>query len=190
MIAEFGWPSAGYNMLKANPGHIEQAKVMRDFVARAEALGIEYNIIEAIDQPWKTNEGGVGPYWGLLDASRNVKFCLDRADHHQTTGSSPRLPLLLGLLLSLPLLKRAATPPSGRRRYLAITANIVGAWFAIVFAFWNRRIISSPAPPSRLVSVSCSWCRWSLIALARIEEIAAIAFGKATASPDHLPPAR
>src|SRR5262245_32242229 len=39
VIAEFGWPSAGYNLRNANPGRIEQAEVLRDFVARAEALG-------------------------------------------------------------------------------------------------------------------------------------------------------
>ncbi len=65
VIAEFGWPSAGYNFHAASPGRIEQAFIIRDFVARAEAYGIDYNVIEAIDQPWKTAEGGVGPYWGL-----------------------------------------------------------------------------------------------------------------------------
>ncbi|HEX5509216.1 MAG TPA: glycosyl transferase family 2, partial [Pseudolabrys sp.] len=74
VIAEFGWPSAGYNYKNANPGRIEQAQVLRDFVARADFYGIDYNIIEAIDQPWKTFEGGVGPYWGILDASRQPKF--------------------------------------------------------------------------------------------------------------------
>ena len=53
VIAEFGWPSAGYNFKDANPGRIEQAVVLRDFVSRAEAYGIDYNIVEAIDQPWK-----------------------------------------------------------------------------------------------------------------------------------------
>ncbi len=66
MIAEFGWPSAGYNLNQAIPGRIEQALVIRDFVARAEAYGIDYNIIEAFDQPWKTIEGGVGSYWGTV----------------------------------------------------------------------------------------------------------------------------
>ena len=74
VIAEFGWPSAGYNFHDANPGRIDQAVLLRDFVTRAEAYGIDYNVIEAIDQPWKTMEGGVGPYWGLLDASRQPKF--------------------------------------------------------------------------------------------------------------------
>ena len=74
MIAEFGWPSAGYNLRNAEPGPFEQASVLRNFVTRAEAIGMEYNIVEAIDQPWKFFEGGVGPYWGILDASREPKF--------------------------------------------------------------------------------------------------------------------
>ena len=39
VIAEFSWPSAGYNRRDANPGEIAQAEVLRDFVRRAEALG-------------------------------------------------------------------------------------------------------------------------------------------------------
>ncbi len=38
VIAEFGWPSAGYNLKDAIPGRLEQATVLRDFVSRAEAL--------------------------------------------------------------------------------------------------------------------------------------------------------
>ena len=64
VIAEFGWPSAGYNRGGAMPGRAEQAIIIRDFVTRAQALGIDYNIIEAFDQPWKTMEGSVGLYLG------------------------------------------------------------------------------------------------------------------------------
>ncbi len=64
VIAEFGWPSAGYNLKNANPGSFEQASVLRNFVTRAEAVGMDYNIVEAIDQPWKFFEGGVGPLLG------------------------------------------------------------------------------------------------------------------------------
>src|SRR6185312_13084691 len=74
VIAEFGWPSAGYNYHAAEPGRIDQAVLLRDFVTRADAYGIDYNIVEAIDQPWKTFEGGVGPYWGIFDAARQPKF--------------------------------------------------------------------------------------------------------------------
>ena len=54
VIAEFGWPSAGYNRHEAVPDPLIQAAVLRAFVSRAEAMGIDYNIIEAYDQPWKT----------------------------------------------------------------------------------------------------------------------------------------
>ncbi len=74
VIAEFGWPSAGYNLKRSNPGPFEQAVTLRDFVTRADKIGMEYNIVEAIDQPWKFFEGGVGPYWGILNAAREPKF--------------------------------------------------------------------------------------------------------------------
>ena len=90
VIAEFGWPSAGYNMHNAEPGRIEQAMVLREFVARANAYGIDYNIIEAFDQPWKTNEGGVGMYWGMFDAPREAKFAwtgpINDPDHWKLAG--------------------------------------------------------------------------------------------------------
>src|SRR5246127_4431545 len=104
VIAEFGWPSAGYNFHDAEPGRMEQAQVLRDFVTRAQAYGIDYNIVEAIDQPWKTMEGGGGPYWGLFDASRQAKFAwtgtITDPDYLKRAG----LAVLLGLLLSLPIL--------------------------------------------------------------------------------------
>ena len=74
LIAEFGWPSAGYNLRNADPGPFEQASVLRNFVTRAEAIGMEYNIVEAIDQPWKFFEGGVGPYWGILNADARAEI--------------------------------------------------------------------------------------------------------------------
>ena len=90
VIAEFGWPSAGYNFHQANPGRIEQAEVLRDFVTRAEAYGIDYNIVEAIDQPWKTMEGGVGPYWGVFDAARQPKFAWTGPDHRSRLRQARR----------------------------------------------------------------------------------------------------
>src|SRR3954462_15219838 len=74
MIAEFGWPGAGYNLKNAEPGQFEQASVLRNFVARADAIGMEYNIVEAMDRPWKSFEGSVGPYWGILNNAGEAKF--------------------------------------------------------------------------------------------------------------------
>lgn len=176
VIAEFGWPSAGYNMLKANPGRIEQAAVLRDFISRAEAYGIDYNIIEAFDQPWKTNEGGVGMYWGMFDASRHAKFSwaglVNDPDHWKLAG----LAVLLGLLLSLPILARGHAT-FGEAVTLAIAANVAGAWFATVFAFWQTHYFVFGAAFALGLGIVLL-IPLVAIALARIEEIAAIAFGR------------
>src|SRR4051794_11382736 len=176
VIAEFGWPSAGYNMHDADPGRTEQALVIRDFVTRADAYGIDYNIIEAFDQPWKTNEGGVGAYWGLFDASRQAKFAwagtIGDPDYWKIAG----IAALLGLLLSLPILAK----PSVTKREavsLAIAANCVGAWFAIMFAFWNGHYFV-PGAAFALGLGTLLLLPLVAIALARIEEIAAIMFGR------------
>ena len=72
------------------PAASSRRVVLRDFVTRADAYGIDYNIVEAIDQPWKTFEGGVGPYWGLFDASRQPKFAwtgpITNPDHWKLAG--------------------------------------------------------------------------------------------------------
>ena len=176
VIAEFGWPSAGYNMHNAVPGRIEQATVLRDFVTRAEAYGIDYNIVEAIDQPWKTNEGGVGPYWGLFDASRQPKFDwtgpISDPDHWKLAG----IALLVSVLLSLPLL--AMNGVTFRQSVtLAAAANVVGAWSAAVFAFWNGHYFV-PGAVFALGLGLLLLIPLLVIALARIDELAAIAFGR------------
>ncbi len=176
VIAEFGWPSAGYNMHAANPGRIEQAAVLREFVARAEAFGIDYNVIEAFDQPWKTNEGGVGMYWGMFDASRNAKFAWTGLVHDPDHWKVAGLAVLLGLLLSLPLLTRARTTV-GEAVVLAIAANAVGAWFATVFAFWQTHYFVLGAAFALGLGIALL-IPLVVIALARIEEIATIAFGR------------
>ncbi|WP_024578020.1 MULTISPECIES: glycosyltransferase [unclassified Afipia] len=176
VIAEFGWPSAGYNLKNANPGPFEQASVLRNFVTRAEAIGMDYNIVEAIDQPWKFFEGGVGPYWGVLNASREPKFAwtgpIVDPDYWKIAG----IALLIGVLLSLPIL-RLAHPTVMQAIMLAAAANGVGAWFATVFAYWNMHYFvfgSAFALTLGLILL----IPLVLIAMARIEEIATIAFGR------------
>src|SRR6202167_4053025 len=107
MIAEFGWPSAGYNLRNAEPGPFEQDAVLRNFVTRAEAIGMEYNIVEAIDQPWKFFEGGVGPYWGILNAAREPKFSWTGPVVNENYWKLATLAVLVGILLSLPILRLA-----------------------------------------------------------------------------------
>ena len=176
VIAEFGWPSAGYNLKNADPGRIDQAVVLRNFVSKAEAYGIDYNIVEAIDQPWKIFEGGVGPYWGLFDSSRHAKFSwtgpITNPDHWKLAG----IALLVSVLLSLPILAMAAVSVP-QAVLLAGAANIVGAWAATMFAFWNGHYFV-PGAAFALGLGTLLLVPLIIIALARVDELAAIAFGR------------
>lgn len=75
LIGEIGWPSYGRQRLGAEPGLVNEARFIREFAVRAELEQVDYNVIEAFDQPWKLREeGAVGGYWGVLDAAGNPKF--------------------------------------------------------------------------------------------------------------------
>lgn len=177
VIAEFGWPSAGYNLRNAVPGPFEQAVTLRNFVTRAEAIGMDYNIVEAIDQPWKYFEGGVGPYWGVLNASREPKFAWTGPVVDPDYWKLATIALLVGILLSLPIV-RLFRPTAMQTAVLAATANGVGAWVATVFAYWNGHYFvfgSAFALTLGLILL----VPLVIIAMARIEEIATVAFGRA-----------
>ncbi|MFK7966775.1 MAG: hypothetical protein AB8C46_22670 [Burkholderiaceae bacterium] len=75
MIGETGWPSAGRQRGPARPGNVAQAEFIRAWVAAANTHQIDYNLIEAFDQPWKrTLEGAMGGHWGMLDSAGEQKF--------------------------------------------------------------------------------------------------------------------
>ncbi|HET7122475.1 MAG TPA: glycosyltransferase [Bradyrhizobium sp.] len=176
VIAEFGWPSAGYNLKKGMPGPFEQAVTLRNFVSRAEAIGMEYNIVEAIDQPWKFFEGGVGPYWGILNAAREPKFAWSGPVVDDAYWKLATIALLVGVLMSLPIL-RLGEATVMQSLMLSASANAVGAWVATVFAYWNGHYFvfgSAFALTLGLILL----VPLVLIAMARIEEIAAVAFGR------------
>lgn len=176
VIAEFGWPSGGYNLKNANPGRIAQATVLRDFVARSEALGIDYNIVESIDQPWKVFEGSVGAYWGLFDAKREPKFSwtgpIANPDHWKIAAVA----VLIGFLLSLPILSIAGvTWPQAA--LLASGTHVVGAWGATVFAYWKGAYFVTGAAIALGLGLILL-VPLVVIALSRIDDIAAVAFGQ------------
>src|SRR6202048_3135767 len=176
VIAEFGWPSAGYNLKNAVPGPFEQAVVLRNFVTRAEAIGMEYNIVEAIDQPWKFFEGGVGPYWGILNADREPKFAWTGPIVNENYWKLAIIALLVGILMSLPIL-RLPEATVAQALVLSAAANGVGAWAAIVFAYWDGHCFVFGSAFALTLGLTLL-VPLVLIAMARIEEIAAIAFGQ------------
>jgi exo-beta-1,3-glucanase (GH17 family)/cellulose synthase/poly-beta-1,6-N-acetylglucosamine synthase-like glycosyltransferase len=75
VIGEIGWPSGGAAVGVARPTPAAQGLFVRSFLARAQVSGLDYYLMEAVDQPWKhATEGAVGAHWGMLDAGRQQKF--------------------------------------------------------------------------------------------------------------------
>jgi cellulose synthase/poly-beta-1,6-N-acetylglucosamine synthase-like glycosyltransferase/exo-beta-1,3-glucanase (GH17 family) len=178
VIAEFGWPSSGYNRRAAVPGRFEQAEIMRGFVARANALGIDYNLIEAYDQPWKsTIEGSVGAYWGLFDnQTREPKFTWSGPVTDEGSWKIAAIAVAIGILISLPVLGMAGVTLA-QATLLVAAAHAVGAWAATVFDYWvSHYFVAGAAFALALGTVLL--IPLVVIALGRIGDIAGILFGR------------
>lgn len=77
VITEIGWPSRGPTIGEAVASEINQARFVREFLARAAKKPYDYYLMEAFDQPWKQSlEGWAGAYWGMFDADREEKYSL------------------------------------------------------------------------------------------------------------------
>ena len=126
-IGEAGWPSAGRMREGARPGVVEQARFVRELMVAADKNGIDLNLIEAFDQPWKRKlEGTVGGHWGLLDSRRQPKFAL-----RGPVSGEPQWLLLfgasagLGMLLLVPAICRA--PRLSAARWIGFSSASVFA---------------------------------------------------------------
>ncbi|MDR3641777.1 MAG: glycosyl hydrolase family 17 protein [Humidesulfovibrio sp.] len=113
LIGEIGWPSAGRVRKDAVPGRVAQARFVRQIINTAVERGIDFNIFELFDEPWKANqEGTVGANWGLIDSNRHLKFPLTGPVSEKPYWFSAFLASsgLAGLLAALALFLR---PPRG-----------------------------------------------------------------------------
>lgn len=80
VIAEVGWPSRGPAIGASVPSKVNQAQFVREFLAKTAYKNYDYYLMEAFDQPWKVRlEGWAGPYWGMFDAERKLKYSLHGA---------------------------------------------------------------------------------------------------------------
>jgi exo-beta-1,3-glucanase (GH17 family)/cellulose synthase/poly-beta-1,6-N-acetylglucosamine synthase-like glycosyltransferase len=175
VIAEFGWPSAGLNRKDAVPSPITQAEIVRNFVTRADAMGIDYSIIEAFDQPWKTGEGSVGPYWGIFNADREPKFALAGTVEEPNFVLKVMAALAIGLLLSIPIFAIPGVTVA-QAGILALTAQAIAAWSANVVDYWATHYL---VLGSQVAMFAGGLLLIPLIVInqRRIEELAAILFG-------------
>ena len=146
MIGETGWPSAGRQRGAARPGPVEQARFVREFVHRAHEQKWDYNLIEAIDQPWKRQlEGTVGGHWGLFDTSLNLKFPLTGPVQARASIEPLLHAAAIGGGLALLLSLGVATGTSGLLRALALTtmgsASGIIAWLG-----WEHALLAWRTP--------------------------------------------
>jgi cellulose synthase/poly-beta-1,6-N-acetylglucosamine synthase-like glycosyltransferase/exo-beta-1,3-glucanase (GH17 family) len=174
VIGEFGWPSAGTNFEKAVPSPTAQAMVLRDFVARANVLGLDYNIIEAIDQPQKLFEGAVGPYWGILDASLRPKFAWTGPVRDPDGWRAIALAVLVGLLLSISVLALPEAT-SGQAVVLAAVDHAIGDWGAHVVVYWHGHYLILGEAVAFAIAMPLLALLMPVV-FARTAELAAVAF--------------
>ncbi len=145
LIGETGWPSRGRQREAARPGRVEQARYIRSFVQEAHARGWDYNLIEAIDQPWKRRlEGTVGGYWGILDDQLQTRFPLQGPVSERQGLGLPLLAALFGCLacLGLALGRGSRQCPAGRAG-----AAAAGAWLGFALCLvWEHGMAAYRSP--------------------------------------------
>jgi exo-beta-1,3-glucanase (GH17 family)/cellulose synthase/poly-beta-1,6-N-acetylglucosamine synthase-like glycosyltransferase len=176
VLTEFGWPSQGYNYLEADPGAITQARIIRDFLAQAHRLGIEYNIVEAFDQPWKSNEGSVGAYWGLFDADRELKFPLAGPIDDTSIAWKGTAAVVFGLILTVVGMWRRR-PTFSHAFAFALVAQAMGAAVAMALAFPFENYVN--------VGIAVMWAvgfmlviLMAIMTLTKVHEIVEVMLGR------------
>jgi len=102
VIGEIGWPSNGIDIGAARASTVNQARFMRDFFNLAQQDHLQYFVMEAFDQPWKSSfEVGAGGYWGMYTLGRLPKWSM--------TGPVSENPEWMGFALGAILFSFAAT---------------------------------------------------------------------------------
>ncbi len=80
VITEIGWPSQGPRIQASVASEVNQARFVREFLAKNIFQDADYYLMEAFDQPWKVKiEGWAGAYWGMFNADRHEKYSLQGA---------------------------------------------------------------------------------------------------------------
>lgn len=77
LVGETGWPGAGRQRGSAIPSVVNQARFVRSLMEISQDNGFDYNVVEAFNQPWKSElEGVVGANWGVMSVGREARFPL------------------------------------------------------------------------------------------------------------------
>ncbi len=121
LIGETGWPTLGRQRGESVPSQLNQARYLREFVTQAQSKGWSYNLIEAIDQPWKRSlEGAVGGYWGIYTSDLQAKFNFNGVVSERNDGQRPIYWAMAGMLFLLVLTTYIAKQSAGRLAFASL----------------------------------------------------------------------
>ena len=145
LIGETGWPSAGRQREASRPSRVNQARFMREFVHHAHQQGWQYNLIEAIDQPWKRAlEGTVGGHWGLLDVDLNAKFPFSGPVRERESMSGLLLALAMGAIAMVSAGSIARPRPGPGK---IVTWSVMGGSMGLLIALqWEHAVLAYRTP--------------------------------------------
>ncbi|MDR0717281.1 MAG: beta-1,6-glucan synthase [Azoarcus sp.] len=170
LIGETGWPGAGRQRGASRPSKVNQARYVREFVQRAHAEGWDYNLIEAIDQPWKRRqEGTVGGYWGMLDAATlQPKFALAGPVAERDNINAPLAGSVAGAMLALLLALAGKRGARLRPSWRLAAVTLTGATSGLIAALHGEHALLA------YQSVT-EWSALGAVALAAVCTCAALA---------------
>jgi len=121
----------------AMPGPFEQAVTLRNFVSRAEAIGNGIQHRRGDRSALEVRRGRRRSVLGNPRRGARAQIRMVGPGRlTRPTGKLATIALLVGVLMSLPIL-RLSEATVMQSLMLSAAANGVGAWVATVFAYWN-----------------------------------------------------
>jgi exo-beta-1,3-glucanase (GH17 family)/cellulose synthase/poly-beta-1,6-N-acetylglucosamine synthase-like glycosyltransferase len=147
VIGEIGWPSNGVTIGAAVASRINQADFLRRFFRIAARQHLDYFVMEAFDQPWKTSfEGRAAGYWGMDTLGRRPKWPLvgpvwEHPDWPRWAAGA----VAGGLLLAWLLLWRRPDLRLGGKVLVAGLSELLAASLAAAILAMAGKYLSGPA---------------------------------------------
>jgi exo-beta-1,3-glucanase (GH17 family)/cellulose synthase/poly-beta-1,6-N-acetylglucosamine synthase-like glycosyltransferase len=144
VIGEIGWPSDGIDIGAARASTVNQARFLRDFFNVAQKDHLQYFVMEAFDQPWKTSfEGRAAGYWGMFTQDRVQKWSLTGPVENNPgwifyAGGSA----LLALLATMALLSRRPDIRMPGKLIFAALVEGFGATLAMLLMVMGETYLS------------------------------------------------
>jgi exo-beta-1,3-glucanase (GH17 family) len=179
IIGEAGWPSAGRQRAGAVPSRVNQARFFREFTRYADEHAVQYNFIEAFDQPWKRAlEGTVGGAWGLFDAEGRLKFPLEGPVANDPHWQVPLAAAAAGALLWIAVI---GWRWRGQRAWHAVGASALAVYSGTELAAlqWGHWVAANRNAKEWLGSVAWGLSGWAVYVCATVLIVRALRQGDA-----------